>query len=380
MSLLRSFLVLSASVLWCGSIAAQGPTLSATPPGFARAHALQQAGDLEAAAAAYAAFLADHPENIEARSNLGVVLANLGRTDDAVTAYREALQLAPSRVEIRLNLGLALYKSARLEEASAAFGAVLEAMPSHLQARYLRADCDMRLGRPEAVITSLEPLNVAGHDDRVLAYLLGMAYLRTRQLDRGQLLIDRILRDGGSAEAHLMLGLAKRAVQDLTGGLADLRKAVELNPELPSVHALYGQALLETGNRDEARAAFESELQRNPTDFEANLFLGVLDKEEQRFDTARRFLTQARALRPQDIGARFQLAAIHLMLGETAEARTMLEAIVEDAPAFVEARVSLATVYYRLKRRDLGDQERDVVERLVREQHARQASSVSSPP
>ena len=34
--------------------------------------------------------------------------------------------------------------------------------------------------------------------------------------------------------------MAKRAVQDLDGALADLERAVMLNPELPGVHTLYG--------------------------------------------------------------------------------------------------------------------------------------------
>jgi len=371
---LRSLLGLALLVGLLGSaVAAQAPHPGQVPPAFARAHALQQAGDFAAAADAYTAFLRDHPDNIEARSNLGVVLARLGRTDEAVAAYQEALRHAPGRIEIRMNLGLALYRAARLEDAADAFGAVLDSTPGHLQALYLQADCHLRLGRPGVVVAALEPLAAARPDDKVLAYLLGMAYLRTRQLDRGQVLIDRILRDGESAEAYLMLGMAKRAVQDLAGGLEDLRKAVQLNPELPTVQSLYGQALLETGNRDQARAAFEAELARNPTDFEANLFLGVLDKEEQRFDSARRYLMQARQLRPGDVGPRFQLATIHVMLGETEEARGLLEAIVEEAPSFIEARVSLATVYYRLKLRELGDQERAAVEALTREQQARQA-------
>ena len=362
--------------------AAQMPAAASTPPEFARAYALQTAGNFAEAAEAYMAFLAQHPDNVEARSNLGVVLARLGRTDEAIAAYRQALAQSPSQQSIRLNLGLALYKATRFEQAAAEFASVLSAQPHNLQARYLEADCQLRLGRPEAVVSSLEPLATARTDDRVLAYLLGMAYLRTKQVDKGQVLIDRILADGASAEAHLMMGTAKRAVQDLAGSLADLKRAVELNPELPTVHAFYGRALLETGNRDLARKEFEAELSRNPSDFDSNLLLGVLDKEEQRFDSARSYFTRALGVRPGDTGTRFQLAAIQVSLGETDQARVALEGIVKDAPKFMEAHVSLATVYYRLKLRELGDKERAIVDELNREAQARQpgASSTAQPP
>lgn len=367
-----------ALVLAIGGSATAG-LAAQSPPAFARAYALQTSGELAAAADAYERFLAQYPDNVEARSNLGVVLARLGRTDEAVSAYREALRLSPSQQSIRLNLGLALYKAARFDEAAAEFSGVVAAQPVNLQARYLEADCQLRLGRPEAVVASLEPLAAARGDDRVLLYLLGMAYLRTGHVPKGQVLIDRILRNGESAEAHLMLGMAKRAVQDLAGGLADLKRAAELNADLPSVHALYGQALLETGNRDLARREFEAELARNPSDFDANLFLGVLDKEEQRFDAARDRLTRALRVRPGDIGTRYQLASIQVSLRETEQARETLERIVHEAPTFTEAHVLLATVYYRLKLRELGDRERASVEQLNRESQARQPGAGPPP-
>jgi tetratricopeptide (TPR) repeat protein len=363
--------------------AVQAPSASATPAGFARAYALQQSGDLAAAAEAYEVFLAQYPDNVEARSNLGVVLARLGRTDQAIEAYREALRRSPSQQAIRLNLGLALYKAARYADAAAEFAAVVSAQPLNLQARYLAADCQLRLGNHDAVIASLEPLAASRADDRVLAYLLGMAYLRNKQTDKGQVWIDRILSNGTSAEAHLMLGMAKRAVQDLAGALADLERAVALNPELPGVHALYGQLLLSTGNRDRARTELEAELARNPSDFDANLVLGMLAKEDQDFEKSRQFLARALAVRPGHLGARFQQAAIQVSLGETEAARASLEGIVKEAPTFVEARVSLATVYYRLKLRDLGDRERAVVDELNREAQAKQpgaAASLAQPP
>ena len=44
-------------------------------------------------------------------------------------------------------------------------------------------------------------------------------------------------------------------------------------------------------------------------------------------------------------------------------------------PESVEAHVQLATAYYRLKRKDDGDREREIVNRLNRELQAKQAGS-----
>jgi tetratricopeptide (TPR) repeat protein len=334
---------------------------------FKQAVALQAAGDLEAAATAYRRFLAEHTNNVEARSNLGVVLARLGRYTEAIEVYRTALGTDPSRLSVRLNLGIALYKSNQLADAARELETVLGAQPGNLQARYLQADCRIRIGEPAKAVALLEPLESDRRDDNVLAYLLGMAYLRLKQPDKGQVLIDRILRKGDSAEARLMLGLAKREVQDLSGAVDDLRRAVELNPELPTVHGLYAQVLLEAGNRDPAKREFEAELKTNPLDFEANLYLGVLLKEEQEFESAMKHLTVALDVRPGDIATRYQIASLQLARRETETALGLLEAIVKEAPDFVEAHVSLATAYYRLKRREDGDRERAIVEELQRQ-------------
>jgi tetratricopeptide (TPR) repeat protein len=340
---------------------------AAPPDAYAHAVALQQAGDREGAAAAYRELLKTQPSHVAARSNLGVVLAQLGRYEEAIEAYRAALTVDPAQHRIRLNLGIALYKASRYADAVAELSAVRTAQPDNLQARYLEADCHLRMGAPRKVIELLAPIEPAHQ-----------AYLQEKEMGKGGLLVDRILKRGDSAEAHLMMGMAKRGGGDLAGGLEELGRAVALNPELPSVHSLYGRALLETGNRDRARAEFEAELTRNPLDFDAHLYLGVLLKEDQAFDQAMAHFERALGVRPGDPGVRYQIVTIHVSRGETERALPLLEAIVKEAPDFLEAHVTLATVYYRMKRRDDGDRERAIVDRLNKEIQAKQPGAVEA--
>jgi tetratricopeptide (TPR) repeat protein len=354
-----------------------GQAAPAADPAFAQAVKLQQAGDREGAAAAYRAFLKEHPSNVEARSNLGVVLAQLGRYEEAIEAYRAALKVDPAQARIRLNLGIALYKAARYGDAATELATVRKAHPDNLQARYLEADCHLRMGEPKQVIALLAPIEPQHQDDLALAYMLGLAYLQEKDVAKGGPLVDRILKRGESAEAHLMMGMAKRAAQDLAGGLEELGKAVALNPELPTVHSLYGRALLETGNRDRAQAEFEAELARNPLDFDAHLYLGVLLKEDAKYDEAMGHFERALGVRPGDPGVRYQITTIYVSRGESERALPLLEGIVKDAPSFLEAHVTLATVYYRLKRREDGDRERAIVDRLNKEIQAKQPGAVA---
>jgi tetratricopeptide (TPR) repeat protein len=351
----------------------------AQEPSFDSAAALQKSGNFEAAAAEYRRFLDAHPANVEARSNLGVVLMQLGRYEEAIAAYRTALSIDSSNLTVRLNLGLAFYKSDQLGDAVQAFNRVLAAQPDNLQARYLAADCQLRLGRPADAIALLAPLEASRADDPALSYLLGMSYLSNKELEKGQLLIDRILRHGDSAQARVMMGVAKRGAGDLKGAAEDLKRGVALDPELPGVHAMYAQALLEAGNPDLARPEFEAELSRNPLDFDAHLNLGVLLKAEQEYDAALRHLTRALGVRPGDLPTRYQIASVALARRDTATATGMLEAIVKEAPSFIEAHVALATAYYRLQRKADAERERAIVERLTQEKEARERARTAAP-
>jgi tetratricopeptide (TPR) repeat protein len=301
----------------------------------------------------------------------------LGRYEEAIAAYRTALSIAPSNTTVLLNLGLAFYKSDRLGDAAEAFNRVLVAQPESLQARYLAADCQLRLGRPADAIGLLAPLEVSRADDPALSYLLGMSYLSTKQVEKGQLWIDRILRHGDSAQARVMMGVAKRGAGDLKGAAEDLKQAVALDPDLPGVHGMYAQALLEAGNPDLARPEFEAELSRNALDFEANLYLGVLLKAEQDYDAALRHFNRALGVRPGDLPTRNQIASVALARRDTTTATDMLEAIVEEAPSFIEAHVALATAYYRLQRKADADRERAIVERLNQEKDARERANAA---
>ena len=189
------------------------------------------------------------------------------------------------------------------------------------------------MGDAQAVIALLEPIEKKvgkqierantkeNANDLAIAYMLGMAYLRAGKADLGQVRIDRILRNGESAEAHVLMGLALREAHDLAGAVQSFGKAVALNPNLPDVHAMYGLALIASGNRDKAREEFEAELKANPHDYTANVNLGVIAKEDQRLDEAAAFFERALKVRPADPATRYQVATLKMAASDVPTAR-----------------------------------------------------------
>jgi tetratricopeptide (TPR) repeat protein len=333
-----------------------------------------QSGQFDRAIEDYRLLLAQYPNMAMVRSDLGAALAAAGRYEEAIAEYQRALQLKPLP-EVQLNLGLAYYKAAQLSRAVEAFKKAHSDLPGEPQPVLLLADCYLRLGENKKVIELLDPMEQSKQADAApdaVTYMLGTALVRDNQAAKGQLLIDKILRNGDSAEARFLLGTTKLSVNDYSGALADLQKAVDLNPNLPDLFAYYGIALLSTGDQESAQAAFARALKDDPNNFDGNLRMGVLLRNDEHFDEALQYFQHALQIRPGDPGVRYQIASLKLAVGQVQQARGELETLVAEAPTFTEAHVSLASAYYREKRKAEGDREKAIVEKLNAERQARE--------
>ena len=124
--------------------------------------------------------------------------------EDAIGQYQKALAVDSRNQAIRFNLALAYYKASLFAEAAGEFARFLEIAPQNLPERtnavLLLADCQVRLGEYKKVIQLLSPLAEADPNNRTVAFLLGSALVSDGQLDKGQLLIDRVFRGEDSID------------------------------------------------------------------------------------------------------------------------------------------------------------------------------------
>src|SRR5260221_8779542 len=183
------------------------------------------------------------------------------------------MQSAPPAAvnHLRVDLALAYYKAGLISEAAGLFDEVQKQLPDDLQVTLLAADCYLRLGNFDRVIELLSPLAAGRSGDRAVNYMLGMALIRSGKVEEGQVLVDSILRNSESAEAHFLLGSVAFMAKDYPGAAKEVSTAVGINPELASLHAYYGQALLLTGDPDGATTAFRGPLASHPTHYDADL-------------------------------------------------------------------------------------------------------------
>jgi Flp pilus assembly protein TadD len=332
----------------------------------------QQAGDFEGAVTGYREFLKLHPDAAAIHSNLGAALVGLGRFEEALLEYKTALKQSPKLAGARLNLALLYYKMGKIDDAATELEKVHAEEPANHQTVLLLADCYLRMAREDDVISILEPEEQKYPDDMAVAYMLGTALIRQKRVEEGEVLVDRILRNGDSAEAHLMMGSAKMNVQDYAGARDEFAKAVALNPNLPEVHVLYAKALVYTGDSDMSAKEYKTELTVDPYNFDANLQLGSAARQVQDYDKAEKYFLRAQETRPGDPGVRYQLALVAIDQGRLDDARKILEGLVKESPQFTEAHVSLSLVYYRLKRPEDSKRERETVLKLTAQAQAKQ--------
>jgi tetratricopeptide (TPR) repeat protein len=129
----------------------------------------------------------------------------------------------------------------------------------------LLADCWLRQGEDRKVIDLLAPVQQQDQSDLATAYLLGTALLRDKQIARGQQMIDRILRNGDSAEARLLIGTARLDAGEYEAAIADFEKAAQLNPNLPEVYSYLGRPTSRPATPRRRQEGFQKELAQNPT-------------------------------------------------------------------------------------------------------------------
>ena len=347
----------------CGALAAQ------EDPGqqlLQHAVELHQSGHYAEAISAYEDFLKAHPEAAAVRSNLGAALAHEGRYRDAIEQYKLALAVTPSNSGIRFNLGLAYYKTGEIVPAVGEFEPVYAALadkdPQRRQVALLLAECYTREGEDKKVIDILGPFADANPDDLATAYLFGTALLHQGQEERGAAMIQRILRNGDTAEAHMLMAYTRMKALDNKGAMQEVDRAIALNPKLPEAYSLRGRLAFIASDLAGAESAFRSALALDPNTFDALLLLGTLLRQQGDLKESHTLLGRAFQLQPKEIRIRYQFALQYSAEGDDKKAAELLESLVKDAPEYAEAHRSLATIYFRL-----GDPEKGRMERKVAE-------------
>ena len=101
--------------------------------------------------------------------------------------------------------------------------------------------------------------------------------------------------------------------------LAIADKALELDPNLAEVHSARGEALGNSGRREEAEQAFQRALELEPNNFDANLAYARFCVTEAKLDKAIELYTRAVEIQPEDSQAPMLLQIVLRSVGRVKE-------------------------------------------------------------
>ncbi len=320
-----------------------------------------------------------HPDSTAAMFTLGRVQAARREPEAAIAAYQEALRLNPRATEAKMALAQ-LHLAQGRPDASVGFAAdalanePLNANAQLLLVRGLLTSGDLdRAGQELAQLAKRFPDSPAVHTQ--LGMLLGRRndvagargeFERALVLEPGNvealgglIALDLAAKNYAAARARIdkqlaagttpvLLGMAARtsaAANDLASAERFLRQAIELDPSYLEAYGALGQILVVEGKLPQARAEFETLVQKSPKSVGGLTMIGMLLQASGDSKGAAARFEQALRVDPDAAVAANNLAWIYaetdgnldvaLQLAKTAQRRLPDSAEVNDTLGYI---------------------------------------------
>jgi len=192
-------------------------------------------------------------------------------------------------------------------------------------------------------------LNLEGANLNALTGLTNL-YVARRQFDQAHARIDQaIAARPNTPELHHLKATVHGAQQDGAGAEAQLRRALQIDPNyLPAIRTL-GTLYINTRRHDDAIAEYKKVLQTRPEDAPSFLMIGMVEDSRQNYDASVEAYKQAVRINPN-----FDFAANNLAWnyaehgkGNLDEAIRLAQGVVQRNPEEPGYADTLGWVYYK---------------------------------
>ena len=293
-------------------------------------------------------------------------LVNAGKPDAAVEALRTLPAGDPQAALLR---GVAHYHASHPVQAIDALTPAVAKLPEGSRERREAVQvlglASYLAGRIAEAIPYLEQTRQWAEGNPELSYVLGMAYVQTRQADKAR---DTWARSFGvppaSAAAHLLAAqmMVRAELEELAD--AELKQALVLDPRLPRANLLLGQTALFRGRLDQAVALFKRELEINPGDSMAFYRLGDAYTRQLKWDEALAALQKSVWINPYFSGPYILLGKTYTRKGDLAAAEGMLRQAIAYDPNNKAAHYMLGRLLQQAGRTEEARRELETAERL----------------
>lgn len=363
--------------------------LDAAEPAFRNAQALRpkdgqwiyylgilyrQKGDFEAAEAQFEAVLDRQPDNALARLRLAEIHLESGRAETSVPLLETVIEAQPRNAFAYYLLGQIAYEAEAFDEAVAHYERVLNLQPAATQVHAPLGLAYRNLGNEERSQYHLDRRGralVQLNDPRVQELEAFKQSTGATALTEGQRLVDAgryaealtvlaqaLAQDPTNPSVFLSLGAARAYSGNQAGAIEAFEQAIALDSTQSKAYYNLGALAVANGQQELAEEQFRSALMHDARHRNSHLELAELLRRSGRCQEALLHFEQTLEITPGDINARQHLAQCHLLLGNYAAARTLLEDGLQANPDHLGFVDALARVLASSPADDVRDGER----------------------
>jgi tetratricopeptide (TPR) repeat protein len=277
------------------------------------------------------------PEVADFHYRLGLYYIESDRFAEARDTLLKAIQLNGHLPKYRLPAALALARTGDREAAVKQLNAVLTLDPTPDEVaraeKTARNLIDPFRGFPQAAREQWE---------------IALQWLDHDSTSQAQQVIESLLqRYPDLAIVHSLAGLTAAKMDDASRAIIELRKAIELNPDLAEPRMYLGDIYLSRGRPDNAKEHYESALQRNPFLADAYKRLAEIHLRLNDAPAAVPLYRSYILLRPNDLDARLADAKLLTDLHDP-KAWESWDGMAKDYPSRVDVLVGRGRYYFEL--------------------------------
>jgi tetratricopeptide (TPR) repeat protein len=291
---------------------------------------------------------------------------NAGKPRDALRQLEALGTITPDVTQL---IGVAAYHADDYARAIAALSGVLDKLaPDSVERREAEQVLGLSLfisGRYGDALPHLEATRRWATDNMELGYVLGQAYIQTGNSDRAREAFASVFGiPPSTASAHLVAAQMMIRLEHEAPAEAELKRALEKQPDLPRANFLLGQIAMFRGRLDESAALTQKEIAINPGDAMAFYQLGDVRIRQANWDAAITALQRSLWINPFYSGPYILLGKAYMQKAQPATAEGMLRRAIEYDPNNRTAHYLLGQLLQQMGRIEEAKREFEIAERL----------------